>query len=68
MDVRMCFHVLGKGAFPKFRLDDRNLIFTTAQEHEDWHGNNTREDLLKKDAGWQKVFDLYDQLKLEYYK
>ncbi len=61
-----CFHVLGKGAFVKFRLYDKNLVFTTAEEHIDWHSNMTRAMLLKKDSRWQKIFDLYDKLKIEY--
>jgi hypothetical protein len=61
-----CFHILGKGAFPKYKLYDKNIILTTAQEHIDW-GEKNREELLALSPNWQKVFDLYDSLKEEYF-
>ncbi len=65
-NVMCLFHILGKGAFPGFRLYDKNLILTTPQEHHDWH-NMTRDKLLEKDPRWQNVFDLYEELQQEYY-
>jgi len=63
----MCmFHVLGKGAYPSFRLYSKNIILTTIQEHWDWH-NISRDKLLEKDKRWQGVFDLEAELKAEYY-
>lgn len=57
-----CFHILGKGAFPNYRLNPDNLIFVKPQYHVDWHSMG-RQRLLEKDSSWQKVFDMYDALK-----
>lgn len=63
----MCFsHILSKGAYPGFRLYDKNIILKTPQEHHDWH-NILREKLLEKNHDWQKVFDLEQELKEEYH-
>lgn len=59
------FHILGKGAFPGYRLNPSNIIFVNAEYHTDWHTIG-REKLLKKDPRWQRVFDLYEMLKIEY--
>lgn len=61
MDVRCFFHVLGKGAYKRFQLFDKNVILTTAEEHHDWH-SMTKAELLQKDPRWQKVFDLKEEL------
>lgn len=59
------FHILGKGAFEKYRLNPNNIIFVKPEYHDDWH-NMTRAELLQKDCDWQKVFDMYDELKRSY--
>ena len=61
----VCFHILGKGAFPKYRLNPENLIFVKAQYHLDWHTLG-QEKCLEKDGRWQKVIDEYNRLKIEY--
>ena len=61
----ICFHILGKGAYPKYRLNPDNIIFVSREYHDDWH-SMTKPELLKKDCDWQKVFDLYDNLKERY--
>lgn len=58
-------HLLPKGSYPKYRLEKKNIILMTAQEHTDWH-SQARTDLVKKDPRWQKIFDMYDKLKEEY--
>lgn len=63
--VDFFFHVLPKGGYKKAMLIPENIIFTTAEEHHEWHSMG-REDLLKKNPNWQKVFDLYEQLKIAY--
>ncbi|KKK49900.1 hypothetical protein LCGC14_3130390, partial [marine sediment metagenome] len=65
-NVMCMFHVLGKGAYPGYRLYDKNIILTTPQEHHNWH-NMTKVKLLEKDPRWQDVFDLYEELQQEYY-
>lgn len=61
------FHILPKGSYPKFRLYDKNIIFVCAEYHHDWH-NIAKSDLLIKDERWQLIFDMYENLKIEYYK
>jgi hypothetical protein len=61
----ICFHILGKGAFPSYRLNPSNIIFVNAQYHMDWH-TMSKEELLKKDARWVYVFKMYDLLKQAY--
>lgn len=62
----ICFHILGKGAFPAYRLNPSNIIFVNAEYHTDWH-TMSREKLLKKDRRWEYVFKLYEMLKIAYY-
>jgi len=61
----ICFHILGKGAFPAYRLNPSNIIFVNAQYHMDWH-SMSRDKLLEKDSRWAYVFKLYDLLKKSY--
>ncbi len=63
--VNMFSHILPKGKYPLARLDERNIVLLTPQEHIDWH-SYTKEKLLSKDPRWIKVFELYDKLKEEY--
>ena len=58
------FHIMGKQAYPKFKLYDRNIILTTRREHELWHQDRGR---LRDLPEWKKVFDLYERLKAEYH-
>jgi len=66
-DVNCMSHVLSKGAYPSYRLYDKNLIFLTKEEHHAWHQLG-REQLLAQDPNWQKVFDLYEGLKAKYHR
>ena len=59
------FHVLPKGAYPGYKTNEENLILTRSDYHHDWHSKG-RSELLEKDSRWQKVFDLYDELKIQY--
>lgn len=61
----VCFHVLGKGAFPKYRLNPDNLIFVNAKYHSDWHQLGQQK-CLETDPRWQMVIDLYNKLKIEF--
>lgn len=61
----VCFHVLGKGAFPRYRLKAENLIFVNPKYHNDWHVLGQQK-CLEKYARWQLVIDLYNKLKIQY--
>lgn len=64
--VKMFHHVLTKGAYKQFRLYDKNIILLTPEEH--WAVHNLgREQLLKDNKNWQAVFDLKEELKIEYH-
>ena len=58
-------HLLPKGSYPKYRFNPDNIILKTAQEHTDWH-SCSRIDLVNKDVRWQKVLDMYEELKDRY--
>lgn len=59
-----CFsHILPKGNYSRFRLDKRNIIIKTPQEHHAWHTETHKLKLLPE---WKWVFELYEQLKIEY--
>ena len=60
------FHILSKGAFPKYRLNPENLIFVQARFHHDWHilGQSA---CLAKDERWKHVIEMYEQLKKQYH-
>jgi len=64
-DVRCFSHVLSKGSYPSLRLEKRNIILKTAQEHDAWH---TQRHKLKHLPEWQWFFELEQQLKQEYYE
>lgn len=55
-------HVLPKGAYPSYRLDPRNIVMMTAQEHRMWHEN--REE-IRKVPYWKWIFLLEERLKAE---
>jgi len=62
-------HVLrkAKGHYPKFKLLDRNIILLTKGQHELYDENvRNPEFLIKKDARWQKIFELREELRNEY--
>lgn len=61
------FHILGKGAYAKYRLERKNILLVSPEYHTDWH-TMTRAELLAKNPDWQKVFDLYEELKIQYIK
>lgn len=55
-------HLLGKKAYPKFRLKKQAIYLMTPDEHYEYdHGS-------PEGSEWDKVFELKDQLKIEYYK
>jgi hypothetical protein len=58
-------HLLPKGSYPEYRFNPDNIMLKTAQEHHDWH-SCSRIDLVNKDDSWQKVLDMYEELKDRY--
>lgn len=64
-DIRWFSHVLSKGAYPAFRLFDRNIILKTPREHELW---GTQKHKLRDNPKWKWVFDLEQELKELYYR
>jgi len=61
-------HVLGKGAYPNFRLNKKNIVLLNFNEHKLW---DTARFKIRENPHlmqmWQKMFDLEDELKDEYY-
>lgn len=63
-----CFaHVLAKGpgAYPRYRLEPKNIVYLTPDEHHQQH-SIAQSDLIKKDPRWQKFFDLQEELRIKY--
>lgn len=59
-------HILSKGAYPSYRLDKRNIILKTPEQHQLWEFGDKKE--LRKDPNWNIVFERFDELKFEYYE
>ena len=62
-------HVLPKrkGAYPKFKTYEKNIVLLTYKEHDIWDRARYTID-LKKEPKWQKLIDLEKELKIEYQK
>lgn len=58
-------HVLSKGAYPSLRLDKRNIVLKTLEEHQLWEFGKHK---IKDDPKWKWVFERKEQLKREYYE
>lgn len=59
-------HVLGKGAYPSFRLLMENVVLLTEDEHYAWDFGGREK--LKSDPAWDKMFDLELKLKQRYHE
>lgn len=61
-------HVLGKGAYPEFRLYRPNIVLLTLKQHTIW---DTARWKIRDDPTmvkfWQKMYDLEEELKQEYW-
>jgi hypothetical protein len=59
-------HVLSKGAYPAFRLKAENIVILTEREHYayDCLSREQQEEMV---GDWQKLYDLKEKLKKEYY-
>lgn len=56
-------HLLPKGTYPSYRLDRRNIVMITPEEHEHWH--RTPRGLLLTDPKWAPIVARYMALKKE---
>lgn len=61
--VRQFSHLLPKGSYRRYRLDKRNIVLKTAEEHDLWHELGPEE--LMFSPGWAEVCDRYFELKRE---
>lgn len=59
-------HLLPKGTYPDYRLDERNVVMMTVEEHETWH-REPKGWLLSQDK-WAPIVRRYDALKAEAYR
>ena len=61
-------HVLSKKSYPEFRLYKKNIVLLTLKQHKLWDAGRHK---IKEDPQmmrfWQKMFDLEEELKIEYY-
>lgn len=63
-----CFmHVLGKKAYPSFKLYKKNIKFVEEEIHF-LYDNSSKEKLLQHYPKATKIYDLKEELKTEYYK
>ena len=60
-------HILSKGAYPRFRLLKKNIIFCEYEIH-DLYDNSSREHLLSVYPKAKLFYELKDELRTEYYK
>lgn len=56
-------HILNKGMYPELRLDPRNIVMITPDEHDLWHKHGAEG--LRYSHGWQRIVELRDALKRE---
>lgn len=63
MQVIFFSHILPKGNYPEYRLNKKNILLKTAQEHHDWEFFRHK---LRDIPQWKKIFELEEKLKEEY--
>ncbi len=59
-------HVLSKQAFPRFRLKKENVVLGQQWVHDVYDKGDRSK--LEKYPGYQKLIELHDELKREYYQ
>lgn len=64
--VYFFMHVVGKKAYPNFRLKKKNIKLATFDQHYYYDNGGPCPDPNPKD--WDKIHELADELKIEYYK
>jgi hypothetical protein len=68
--VNLFAHVLGKGAFPRYKLNKENIVLLTPQEHHllDAGTKDQRERYAEQNnCSWEKLYELKEKLKQQYY-
>lgn len=60
-------HILSKGAYPKFRLVKKNIVMVIPEIH-DMYDNGGKEWFLSQYPKAQFIYDLKEELKIEYHK
>ena len=65
-DTWVFSHVLSKGAFPRFRLYDKNIVIKCRDHHRQYETTSNK-DLAKIGGNWLPIIDLHDSLVQEYY-
>jgi hypothetical protein len=55
-----CSHLLPKGTYKKYRLDKRNIVLKTPDEHRLWHQEGPKNLMFVK--GWAEICDRYFEL------
>lgn len=61
-NVSNFMHILSKGAFPKFRLFDKNILFVTKEIHDEYDCKDRSAEKFKD------VMKLHDELITKYYQ
>ena len=56
-------HLLPKGAYRKYKLDPRNIVLKTPDEHREWHEQGPRNLIFVR--GWAEICDRYFDLMRE---
>lgn len=64
-DVRCFAHVLPKGGYGHYRLNEENIVLLTPEQHNDQHSKG-KEQLILEYARWQRFFEYQDTLREEY--
>lgn len=56
-------HIVPKSIAPRLRLDPKNIILKTPEEHTLWENHKHK---IRDDIKWKWIFELEEQLKQEY--
>lgn len=56
-------HLLAKGRYPDYKLDPRNIVMVTPEEHQLWTDNGPEG--LRYSHGWTEIVRRFDKLKAE---
>ncbi len=63
MSVWFMSHIVPKSIAPGLRLDPRNIILKTPDEHATWEN---KKHTIRDDPKWKWIFELEEKLKIEY--
>ena len=55
-------HILPKGRYPDYRLDPRNIVMVTIEEHQQWHEHPAS---CENDPAWRPILQRAKALKAE---